>query len=42
VTPALNVKSGKIDRIRLDYFGDTLVDETVRGLLESYVARKAG
>jgi hypothetical protein len=42
VTPALNVKSGKIDRIRLDYFGDTLVDETVRGLLESFVARKAG
>jgi hypothetical protein len=42
VTPALNVKSGKIDRIRLDYFGDTLVDETVRGLLEPFVARRAG
>ncbi len=42
VTPALNVKSGKIDRMRLDYFGDTLVDETVRSLLEPYVARKAG
>jgi hypothetical protein len=40
VTPALNVKSGKIDRIRLDYFGDTLVDETVRSLLEPFVARK--
>ena len=40
VTPALNVKSGKIDRMRLDYFGDTLVDETVRSLLEVYVARK--
>ena len=41
VTPALNVKSGKIDRMRLDYFGDTLVDDGVRSLLEPYVARKA-
>jgi hypothetical protein len=40
VTPALNVKSGKIDRMRLDYFGDTLVDDTVRSLLEPYVSRK--
>jgi hypothetical protein len=40
VTPALNVKSGKIDRMRLDYFGDALVDENVRSLLEPYVARK--
>lgn len=39
-TPALNVKAGRIDRMRLDYFGDTLVDENVRGLLEPYVARK--
>jgi hypothetical protein len=42
VTPALNVKSGKIDRMRLDYFGDSLVDDTVRSLLEPYVARKGG
>lgn len=42
VTPALNVRSGQIDRLRLDYFGDTLVDETVRSLLEPYVARKGG
>ncbi len=40
VTPALNVKSGKIDRMRLDYFGDTLLDETVRSLLGPYVAQK--
>jgi hypothetical protein len=40
VTPALNVKSGKIDRMRLDYFGDTLLDETVRSLLAPYVAQK--
>jgi len=41
VTPALNVKSGQIDRLRLDYFGDTLVDDTVKKLLEPYVARKS-
>jgi hypothetical protein len=39
-TPALNVKSGKMDRMRLDYFGDTLLDETVRSLLAPYVAQK--
>jgi len=42
VTPALNVKAGTIDRMRLDYFGDSLVDSTVRSLLEPFVARKAG
>jgi len=41
VTPALNVRSGKIDRMRLDYFGDALVDDNIRKLLEPYVARKA-
>jgi len=40
IMPALNVKAGKVDRMRLDYFGDTLVDENVRSLLEPYVARK--
>jgi len=39
-TPALNVKSGKMDRMRLDYFGDTLMDETVRSLLAPYVSQK--
>ena len=39
-TPALNVNSGKLDRMRLDYFGDTLVDDTVRSLLAPYVAQK--
>jgi hypothetical protein len=42
VTPALNVRAGTIDRMRLDYFGDSLVDSTVRSLLEPFVARKAG
>ena len=41
-TPALNVKSVTIDKLRLDYFGATLVDDTVRNLLEQFVARKTG
>jgi len=39
-TPALNVKSGQLDRMRLEYFADNLVDETVKSLLEPFVARK--
>ena len=39
-TPAMNVKSGKIDRMRLDYFGDTMVDDTTRSLLAPYVSIK--
>ncbi len=41
-TPGLNVKAGMVDRMRLEYFSDKLVDETVRTLLEPYVARKNG
>ena len=41
-TPALNVKSGRIDRMHLDYFADTLVDQTVRSLLAPHVAQKVG
>jgi hypothetical protein len=40
--PALNVKSGKIDRMRFDYFSDSLVDSNVQSLLAPYVALKAG
>ena len=39
-TPGLNVKSSKIDRMRLDYFGGTLVDEMVISLLAPYVSQK--
>jgi hypothetical protein len=38
--PALNVRAGTIDRMRLDYFADTLLDETVRAQLAPYVAQK--
>lgn len=41
-TPALNVKTGRVDRMRLDYFSDTLLDQTVRTFLEPYVAQKVG
>ncbi|MBZ5648318.1 MAG: hypothetical protein LAN37_13975 [Acidobacteriia bacterium] len=39
-TPALNVRGGSIDRMRLDYFADTLLDDTVRAALAPYVAQK--
>src|SRR5438094_934502 len=41
-TPALNVKAGTLDRMHLDYFSDTLLDQTVRALLAPYVAQKVG
>ena len=39
-TPALNVRSGQVDRLRLDYFSDTLLDQTVQILLAPHVALK--
>jgi len=41
-TPALNVRAGTLDRMHLEYFSDTLVDDTVRSLLAPYVAQKVG
>jgi len=41
-TPALNVKQGMLDRMRLLYFSDSLVDATVKALLAPYVAQKVG
>jgi len=41
-TPALNVRRGSLDRMYLDYFSDSLLDQTVRELLAPYVARKVG
>jgi hypothetical protein len=41
-TPALNVRSSQLDRMRLDYFSESLLDETVRSLLAPYVAQKVG
>lgn len=41
-TPGLNVKSSKIDKIEIDYFSSSLVDETVRTLLAPWVAARLG
>jgi hypothetical protein len=39
-TPALNVRSGSIDRMTLEYFSDSLMDASVRAMLAPYVAQK--
>lgn len=39
-TPALNVRAGTLDRMRLEYFADSLVDSNVRALLTPYVAQR--
>jgi hypothetical protein len=41
-TPALNVRSSRVDRLQLEYFSEGLLDETVRSLLAPYVAQKVG
>jgi hypothetical protein len=41
-TPALNVKSGKLDRLKLEYFADSLLDESVRKMLAPFVAQRMG
>lgn len=41
-TPALNVKAEHLDRMHLQYFADTLVDQAVISMLAPYVAQKVG
>jgi hypothetical protein len=41
-TPALNVRAGKLDRMQLHYFSESLLDDTVRSLLAPFVAQKVG
>lgn len=41
-TPAMNVKSERLDRMYLQYFADTLIDQTVTAMLALYVAQKVG
>ena len=40
--PALNVRRGYLDRMRLEYFAEALLDQSVRALLAPYVAQKVG
>src|SRR5437868_10627011 len=39
-TPALNVRAQSLDRLALEYFSSSLVDDSVRALLAPYVAQK--
>jgi len=41
-TPALNVKAEHLDRMHLQYFSDTLIDQAVTTMLAPYVAQKVG
>jgi hypothetical protein len=41
-TPALNVKSSRIDTLQMDYFAGVLVDAEVKALLRPYVAERLG
>ena len=41
-TPALNVRSSKVDRLQLQYFSGSLLDEQVEALLRPYVAERLG
>jgi hypothetical protein len=41
-TPALNVRSSKLDTMTMQYFSDSLLDEGVQKLLAPYVAQKVG
>jgi hypothetical protein len=41
-TPALNVRTGRVDVMRMDYFSDSLIDQGVQAMLAPYVAQKVG
>lgn len=41
-TPALNVRSSKVDRLQLQYFSGALLDDQVKMLLRPYVAERLG
>jgi hypothetical protein len=40
-TPALNVHSSTVNNMHLEYFADTLLDQTVKSYLAPYLAQKA-
>ena len=41
-TPALNVKSGRMDTLQTQYFSDSLMDSQVKALLRPYMAERLG
>jgi len=38
--PAMNLKSSRIDKLKIEYFSDALIDASVQKLLAPYVAQK--
>jgi hypothetical protein len=40
--PALSVKRSKVERLEMEYFGSSLIDDTVKLLLKPYVAERLG
>jgi hypothetical protein len=38
--PAMNLKSTKVDKLKIDYYSDSLLDQSVRALLAPYVAQR--
>ena len=41
-TPALNVKTSKMDTLQMQYFSGSLIDANVQSLLAPYVAQRVG
>jgi hypothetical protein len=41
-TPALNVKSSRMDTLQTQYFSDSLIDSQVQAILRPYVAERLG
>ncbi|HEY0564723.1 MAG TPA: hypothetical protein VGC88_04015 [Terriglobales bacterium] len=40
--PALSVKRSKVERLEMEYFGSSLIDDTVKALLKPFVAERLG
>ena len=41
-TPGLNVRVNQMDKMKMQYFSDSLIDDSVKRLLAPYVAQKVG
>lgn len=41
-TPGLNVRSSRVDTLKMEYFNDSLLDAQVKALLRPYVAERLG
>jgi hypothetical protein len=41
-TPAMNVKSSRMEQMQMEYFSGVLVDAQVQAMLRPYVAERLG